>query len=124
MLHALEGHDQRVVGGAGQLGDLPVHGVADDLAEDPADQVAGDAALDRDLLHAVQHRTLALDVADRRGGAGLRRAHLGDDLEPPGDEVDQTAVDPVELLTQRGQVGGYVHGVILAAAPRTASVGG
>ena len=53
-----------------------------------------------DGRHPVEHGALALQVAHRRVGAGLGGADLGHDLEPAGDEVDEAAVDLVELAAQ------------------------
>ena len=76
-----------------------------DLAPDRRDAVGGQGALVRGL-ERVDHRRFALRAKRRRALGTLERADRRRDFGAPVEQAEQLAVDGVDALAQRLEVGG------------------
>jgi hypothetical protein len=100
VLGPLEPDGDELGGGRDQFGRLPVDGVPDDLAKDPPYEVLGDPDLPGCQLDRREHCPFALNVAYGSAGSGLGRADRCDNAQPPSDQLDQLAVNGIELAAQ------------------------
>ena len=85
--------------------------VPQDLAIERGGEVAVDAGVLGELVHAREKRLLPRVVLDgERAVVGLDGGHLADERLPVGERVDQAAVDGVEVVAEGGEVRGPVSG--------------
>jgi hypothetical protein len=98
--HALERDADAAAGVAVQEPGLLGHRVVDQLAEDAADQAAGDAEVGRRGGDPVENLPLPVGVLDPGGRPLLGRPDRVDDAVPLGDQADNPGVHLVQVLAE------------------------